>query len=85
MALNAGQDALRVQPQLAQRREMMPFVSWQGRVHVACTNPNDTATLGAIQHEFGTSWSITSAVYQTAIAWLVALLVYQIGSLLGLA
>lgn len=43
------------------------------------------STLGAIQHEFGTSWSITSAVYQTAIAWLVALLVYQIGSLLGLA
>ncbi|MFN8435933.1 MAG: ferrous iron transport protein B, partial [Anaerolineales bacterium] len=30
------------------------------------------ATLGAIKHEFGTSWAITSAVYQTAVAWLMA-------------
>jgi ferrous iron transport protein B len=41
------------------------------------------ATLGAIKHEFGTSWAITSAVYQTAVAWVVALLVYQSGMLLG--
>ncbi|MBI2330802.1 MAG: ferrous iron transporter B, partial [Chloroflexi bacterium] len=42
------------------------------------------ATLGAIKHEFGTSWAITSAVYQTAVAWVVAFLVYQGGLLLGL-
>lgn len=42
------------------------------------------ATLGAIKHEFGTSWAVTSAVYQTAIAWLVAFIVYQSGSLMGL-
>ena len=41
------------------------------------------ATLGAIKHEFGLSWAITSAIYQTAVAWLVALLVYQGGRLLG--
>lgn len=41
------------------------------------------ATLGAIRHEFGTGWAIASAMYQTAIAWVVALLVFQIGSLLG--
>jgi ferrous iron transport protein B len=41
------------------------------------------ATLGAIQHEFGRSWTVTSAFYQTAVAWVAALLVYQIGSLLG--
>jgi ferrous iron transport protein B len=41
------------------------------------------ATLGAIKHEFGTSWAITSAVYQTAVAWVVAFLVYQGGMLLG--
>jgi ferrous iron transport protein B len=42
------------------------------------------ATLGAIKQEFGTSWAWTSAVYQTAIAWIVAFLVYQGGRLLGL-
>jgi len=41
------------------------------------------ATLGAIKHEFGTSWAITSAVYQTAVAWIFAFLVYQGGLLLG--
>ena len=41
------------------------------------------ATLGAIKHEFGTSWAITSAVYQTAVAWIVALMIYQGGRLLG--
>lgn len=42
------------------------------------------ATLGAIRHEFGASWAVTSAVYQTAVAWLAAFLVYQGGRLLGL-
>lgn len=42
------------------------------------------ATLGAIKHEFGTSWAVTSAVYQTLVAWLVAFVIYQSGLLLGL-
>lgn len=42
------------------------------------------ATLGAIKHEFGASWAVMSAVYQTAVAWIAALLVYQGGLLLGL-
>jgi ferrous iron transport protein B len=42
------------------------------------------ATLGAIKHEFGTSWAVTSAVYQTAVAWVAALIIYQGGRLLGL-
>jgi ferrous iron transport protein B len=42
------------------------------------------ATLGAIKHEFGASWAITSAVYQTTVAWLVAFIVFQGGRLLGL-
>ncbi|HET7144752.1 MAG TPA: nucleoside recognition domain-containing protein, partial [Anaerolineales bacterium] len=41
------------------------------------------ATLGAIKHEFGTSWAVTSAVYQTAVAWIVAFMIYQGGMLLG--
>jgi ferrous iron transport protein B len=41
------------------------------------------ATLGAIKHEFGTSWAVTSAVYQTAVAWVAALIIYQGGRLLG--
>ncbi|HEY5731332.1 MAG TPA: nucleoside recognition domain-containing protein, partial [Anaerolineales bacterium] len=42
------------------------------------------ATLGAIKHEFGTSWAWISAVYQTGAAWIAAFLVYQGGLLLGL-
>lgn len=42
------------------------------------------ATLGAIRHEFGKSWALTSAVYQTVVAWLAAFLIYQGGRLLGL-
>jgi ferrous iron transport protein B len=42
------------------------------------------ATLGAIKHEFGTSWAWISAVYQTGIAWIAAFIVYQGGRLLGL-
>jgi ferrous iron transport protein B len=42
------------------------------------------ATLGAIKHEFGTPWAVTSAVYQTAVAWIVAFMIYQGGRLLGL-
>ncbi len=41
------------------------------------------ATLGAIKHEFGASWAAMSAVYQTAVAWLAAFIVYQGGLLLG--
>ncbi len=42
------------------------------------------ATIGAIRQEFGRPWAVTSAVYQTVIAWLMAFLVYQGGLLLGL-
>ncbi len=42
------------------------------------------ATLGAIKQEFGTSWAVTSAVYQTTVAWVAAFIVYQGGRLLGL-
>ncbi len=41
------------------------------------------ATLGAIKHEFGSSWAVTSAVYQTAVAWIAAFIVFQGGKLLG--
>ncbi|RJP55728.1 MAG: ferrous iron transport protein B [Anaerolineaceae bacterium] len=41
------------------------------------------ATLGAIKHEFGMSWAVISAVYQTAVAWIAAFLLYQGGLLLG--
>jgi ferrous iron transport protein B len=41
------------------------------------------ATLGAIKQEFGTSWAVTSAIYQTVVAWVCAFLIYQGGLLLG--
>lgn len=42
------------------------------------------STIAAIRQEFGARWAATSAVYQTAVAWTVALAVYQIGSRLGI-
>jgi ferrous iron transport protein B len=42
------------------------------------------ATIGAIGQEFGGRWAASAAVYQTAIAWLAAVLVFQGGRLLGL-
>ena len=44
--------ALRVPANLAMRREMLPFVQWRGRVHVACSDPKDAASLGAVQRAF---------------------------------
>ena len=41
------------------------------------------ATVSAINHEFGWQWATTSAVYQTFVAWLGAVGVYQIGRFLG--
>jgi ferrous iron transport protein B len=41
------------------------------------------ATLGAIKHEFGASWAVTSAVYQTVVAWIAAFIIFQGGKLLG--
>jgi ferrous iron transport protein B len=42
------------------------------------------ATIGAIKEEFGGRWATSAAIYQTAIAWLAAVLVFQGGRLLGL-
>ncbi len=40
------------------------------------------ATLAAIKKEAGMRWAIFTSVYTTAVAWLVAFIVYQTGSLL---
>ncbi len=41
------------------------------------------ATMGAIKQEFGARWATSAAVYQTLFAWLAAVLVFQVGRLLG--
>lgn len=41
------------------------------------------ATLGVIRSEFGGRWALFSALYQSGIAWLVAVGVYQVGLLIG--
>ncbi|MDR2938604.1 MAG: ferrous iron transport protein B [Prevotellaceae bacterium] len=40
------------------------------------------ATLAAIRREAGTKWAIFTALYPTALAWLVAFIVYQVGNFL---
>ncbi|HEX55081.1 MAG TPA: ferrous iron transport protein B [Candidatus Altiarchaeales archaeon] len=41
------------------------------------------ATIGVIREEIGWKWAIFTAIYTTIIAWFVAFLVYQVGSLIG--
>ena len=43
------------------------------------------ATLATIRGEFGWEWAVFAAIYQTGVAWLLAVIVYQIGRLLGYA
>jgi ferrous iron transport protein B len=42
------------------------------------------ATVGALRHELGARWTLFSVVLNTAVAWLVATLVFQVGRALGL-
>ena len=41
------------------------------------------ATMAAIKQEFGGRWAVSAALYQTAVAWLAAVLVFQGGRILG--
>ena len=41
------------------------------------------ATLSAIRSEFGWRWAALSGAYQFALAWLLAVIVYQVGTFLG--
>lgn len=41
------------------------------------------STIAAIRHEFGARWAAVSAGYQTVVAWLLALVVFQIGRWVG--
>ena len=41
------------------------------------------ATLAAIRSEFGWRWATFSGVYQLGLAWLLAVLVFQVGTFLG--
>jgi ferrous iron transport protein B len=43
------------------------------------------ATLAALRDEFGWRWAALSGAYQFGIAWLVAVLVFQVGTFLGYA
>lgn len=68
---------------LALQKQFTPLSAMAFLVFVLLYVPC-VATLGAIKHEFGMSWAVTSAVYQTAVAWVAALVVYQGGRLFGL-
>jgi ferrous iron transport protein B len=41
------------------------------------------ATMGAIKQEFGGRWATSAAIYQTVIAWLAAVIIFQGGRLIG--
>ena len=43
------------------------------------------ATLAAIRNEFGWRWAALSGVYQFGIAWLLAVVIFQVGTFLGYA
>ncbi len=78
----AGEAASDTALSLALQEKFTPLSAMSMLVFVLLYVPC-VATLGAIKHEFGTSWALTSAVYQTGVAWLVAFLIYQGGRFLG--
>jgi len=41
------------------------------------------AVVGAMRHEFGTRWTLAQVAYTLFVAWLAAVLIYQVGSVLG--
>ena len=43
------------------------------------------ATIGALRSEFGWRWAAFSGVYQLGLAWLLAVVVFQVGTFLGYA
>jgi ferrous iron transport protein B len=43
------------------------------------------ATLAAIKSEFGWRWAAFSGAYQLGLAWLLAVVVFQVGTFLGYA
>jgi ferrous iron transport protein B len=67
----------------ALRSQFSPLAAFAFLVFVLLYVPC-VATIGAIRQEFGWRWAATAAFYQTAVAWFVALVVYQGGRLLGL-
>ncbi len=68
----------------ALRQEFTPLAALSFLVFVLLYVPC-VATLGAIRGEFGWKWAVFSAAYQTSVAWLIAVLVYQGGRLLEFA
>ncbi|GAB4499289.1 MAG: hypothetical protein OHK0052_14100 [Anaerolineales bacterium] len=90
LSIVPGVDLLPAEPQIedmvlttALRERFTPLSAFAFLVFVLLYVPC-VSTLGAIKHEFGTSWAVFSGVYQTAAAWLIAFLIYQGGLLLGL-
>jgi len=43
------------------------------------------ATLSAIRSEFGWRWAALSGAYQFGLAWLLAVIIFQLGTFLGYA
>lgn len=41
--------ATRLPPNLAVRRQVLPFALYEGKVHIACTNPQDAAVMKAVE------------------------------------
>jgi type IV pilus assembly protein PilB len=53
--------ALKVSASLAVRRQVLPFALAEGKVHVACVNPTDTAALQAIEKMIGSPVQVEPA------------------------
>ncbi len=67
---------------MALQRDFTPLSALAFLVFVLLYVPC-VATLGTIRSEFGARWAVFSAIYQTTIAWGMAVAVFQCGVLLG--
>ncbi|NIS81770.1 MAG: ferrous iron transport protein B [Anaerolineales bacterium] len=68
----------------ALKREFTPLSALAFLVFVLLYVPC-VATLGTIRGEFGWKWAAIAALWQSAVAWAMAVIVFQVGRLLGYA
>ena len=58
-----------------------PLVAYTLMISHTCSDFPCIAAMAAIRREAGGRWALFTLFYTTALAWLLSLLVYQIGSL----
>ncbi|MDR0413679.1 MAG: ferrous iron transport protein B [Dysgonamonadaceae bacterium] len=78
--MSAGEDSVALRAKLKEQPTLTPLVAYSFMVFVLIYFPC-IAVLVAIRKEAGLKWALFTALYTTALAWIVAFCIYQAGQL----